>query len=297
MHAFQGFLSDETIIHAANESCCDVSVIITFHREGLLAKRMLDGFVAVRDHAEKHGISVQLVCVLDTPDCDTQKIVCNNNIILDNDWILVTEKGDPGNSRNVGISFANGTYICVVDGDDYYSVNWITEAYHLADQYGASVVVHPEYVVSFGAQHALTRLVDQRLDSFPLAACASSNPWVSTAFAHATIFRSTPYLSTYAKISGFGFEDWHWNLEVIAKGVLHILASNTALYYRRKKDSILITDKSQRAVIRPSIFFEFPEFWENGFPLADDLRTLSKVVPQYHTVAGSSSNSVNGSLP
>ena len=89
---FPNSSSNETNLHAANRSDCDVSVIITFHREGLLAKWMLDGFVAVRDHAEENGIGVQFVCVLDRPDRDTREIVCNHEIILDCDSILTTDR-------------------------------------------------------------------------------------------------------------------------------------------------------------------------------------------------------------
>lgn len=257
----------------------DVSIVITFHREGLLAKWMLDGFRRVRAHAENAGLRTQLVLVLDNPDDDTLGLVCNHSILVHNDWVLKTQTGDPGTNRNIGVAYAGGEYIGVADGDDYYSERWVTAGHALASRYGASVVVHPEYVVSFESQHVLARLVDQRDGTYPLASCLLVHPWVCAAIAHSAIFKTTPYLPTNVRETGFGFEDWHWNLEVLAKGVWHVLAQDTALYYRRKKTSVLTSESAQRAVIRPTAFFDRPECWNGGFSLIDELKTYAKIDP------------------
>jgi hypothetical protein len=261
----------------------DISIVITFHREGLIAKWMLDGFRRVRSHAENAGLKVQLVCVLDNPDEDTLGLVCNHPILMHNDWALRTQTGDPATNRNIGIAYSSGEYIGIVDGDDYYSENWVTDGHALASHYGASVVVHPDYVVSFESQHVLARLVDQRNGHYSLASCMLIHPWGPTAIAHSVIFKTTPYLSTHANETGFGFEDWHWNLEVIAKGVWHVLAPNTALYYRRKKTSVLVSESTSGAIVRPSAFFDRPEFWEGGFPLSDEYRQYAKINPMIRT--------------
>lgn len=240
---------------------------------------MLDGFRRVRAHAERAGLRMQLVCVLDQPDDDTLGLVSSHPILVHNDWILTTRTGDPGTNRNIGVAYAGGEYIGVADGDDYYSEAWVTAGHALASRYGASVVVHPEYVVSFESQHVLARLVDQRDGTYPLASCLLVHPWVCTAIAHASIFKTTAYLPTNARETGFGFEDWHWNLEVLAKGVWHVLARDTALYYRRKKTSVLVSESAHRAIVRPTAFFDRPECWEGGFPLIDDYRIHAKALP------------------
>lgn len=257
----------------------DVSIVITFHREGLHAKWMLDGFQRVREHAENAGLGMQLVCVLDHPDDDTLGLVSTHPILVHNDWVLTTRTGDPGTNRNIGVAYAGGEYIGVADGDDYYSEGWVTAGHALASRYGASVVVHPEYVVSFESQHVLARLVDQRDGTYPLASCLLVHPWVCSAIGHASIFKTTPYLPTNARETGFGFEDWHWNLEVLAKGVWHVLARDTALYYRRKKTSVLVSESAYQAIVRPTPFFDHPERWVTAFPLLADYARHTKDIP------------------
>lgn len=193
--------------------------------------------------------------------------------------------GDPATNRNIAIAHAAGEYIAIVDGDDYYSEAWLTQGFALAASYGASVVVHPEYVVSFESQHVLARLIDQRECNYDLASCFAVHPWGPTAIAHSIIFKTTPYLPTRARETGFGYEDWHWNLEVLAKGVWHVLASDTALYYRRKMTSVLVSETSSGAIVRSSAFFERPELWDSGFPLSEDFRRFVKAYPETRAAA------------
>lgn len=269
------------VLHCAGEQTeIDVSLVVTFHREGLLASWTLQGLQTMRQHAQEKGLSVQLIAMLDRPDADTLELVKGHPALGSQDWVLRVDAGDPGTSRNVGVLFAQGNAIGVVDGDDFCSPAWIWAAHHLVQDYGSSVVVHPEYIVSFEKQHVLHRQVDQRVDTFPLAACVATHPWGSMVMAHALIFKTTPYQPTRAQETGFGYEDWHWNLEVLSKGVLHICAAETAHYYRRRVGSVLHRETAHRALLRPSGFFDSPEDWQNGFALCDAYRAHAHRMPQ-----------------
>ncbi|MCS7814639.1 hypothetical protein N0387_21605, partial [Pseudomonas aeruginosa] len=74
--------------------------------------------------------------------------------------------------------------------------------------------------------------------------------------AEKAVFQELPYLETRVGKSGFGYEDWHWNLEVIASGRKHTLASGTCLFYRRKEASMLAAMGALNAVVRPGRFFD-----------------------------------------
>jgi glycosyltransferase involved in cell wall biosynthesis len=272
------------ILRRGNGPKPQVSIVATFHREGLYAQWMLDGFSRARAHAQAHGVGIEMICVLDAPDEDTRTVVLAHSVIAENDTVLVVQSADAGTNRNIGASFARADFIGMVDGDDYVSEAWITKAYEQLQTYGASAAVHPEYVVSFGTEHSLTKLIDQRYDDFPLAACIATHPWVCTVLAHRVIFEKVPYQPTRSHETGFGYEDWHWNLEVLSKGVVHILASETALYYRRKPVSVLSQETKHKSLVRPSAFFEFPEFWRSGFGLIDEFRLLSKDIPQVYSL-------------
>lgn len=269
----------EILRSPVSELCPNVSIVMTFHREGLLAAWSLAGMERIRTYAKKFGLHIQVIAMLDRPDEDTRNVIVNHPIFNELDWVLLIDAGDQGISRNIGVFFAQGEAIGVMDGDDFCSKNWISMAWELVQEYGSSVVIHPEYAVSFETQHVLQRLVDQRKDIYPLAACVTTHPWVSTTIAHAVIFKKTPYLEARVEETGFGYEDWHWNIEVLSKGVLHITANETALYYRRRSNSTLSKHAHHRSIVRPSLFFSKPENWKEGFPLISEFREHAKIFP------------------
>ena len=238
----------------------DISVIVTFHNEGLIAKWMLDMFARTRNHAEQQGLRVETICVLDSASEDTTRIVTNHDSLRATDTVIPVINRDQAKSRNEGVRLAKGAYIAIVDGDDYYSEAWLTNAYGRAREMLDKGIIHPEYIVSFGAVHSVMRVIDQERDHYPLASCLKIHPWVSTAFAPARIFRDIPYRARDAQAK-FGYEDWHWNLETLAAGYWHVTALGTALYYRRKAVSTLTQDVQHGVTIRPTKFFRDPAQW------------------------------------
>lgn len=238
----------------------DISVVVTFHNENLLAHWMLDRFARTRGHAEHQGLRVEMICVLDSANEDTVRIVTHHDSLRDADTVIRVGNRDLATSRNDGIRLAKGAYIGIVDGDDYYSEAWLTSARARARETSDRAVVHPDYIVSFGTVHAITRVIDQERDPYPLASCLKIHPWVSTAFAPARIFRDIPYRACDAH-AGYGYEDWHWNLEVLAAGYRHVTAPGTALYYRRKAVSMLTHYVQRGVTIRPTGFFRDPAQW------------------------------------
>lgn len=235
----------------------DISMIMNFHAEGVLAQWSLLAFQRMRAVAYLQGIVVQLVAVLDCADTDTRKIVTGHVALEACDQAIEVSHADLGLSRNAGIPHARGRYVAYLDGDDYCSANWLTRALAVARACGDRVVIHPEYIVSHGAIQSVGRVIDQVADdSFELANCFKSHPWGSAVFARRSIFEEIPYQATRVRQTGFGYEDWHWGLEVIASGRLHTVASRTAFFYRRKHDSMLVDMNDRQAVVRPSRFFD-----------------------------------------
>lgn len=252
-----------TVIRLPNLSAkhVDISVVMTFHHEGLLANYALTAFERVRRAAENEGLCIQMVYVLDMPDEDTQGIVISYSDLSDLDVILKCDNGDLGASRNHGIQYSSGQYIATADGDDYYSKGWLVSAYRKLYYLKRKAVVHPQYVVSFDQVHALDVLFDQSKEIYPYASLFKINPWVSTCFAERSTFIECPYQETNAAKNGYGYEDWHFNLEVLWRDYIHVTADDTALYYRRKKSSLLKSTTSQGAILRPSEFLRNPHKW------------------------------------
>lgn len=243
-----------------------ISAIVIFHNEGLLAHKTLLGLERVRIYAEANGISVELVAVLDNADMETDRVVKSSTVFREIDQLLAVTHGDPGASRNSGVMAARGSYIGIFDGDDYYSKNWLFQALAVVEKKLGEVIVHPEFNISFGMQCNVSDVWDMDDDkNYSLSNCFSVNPWVYGSFGKKEIYLSNPYYSTNSIRNGLGYEDWHWNLELVSQGIRHVTAKDTALFYRRKNVSRLTNDVATGVIIPPSNFFNLTTKWRSGF--------------------------------
>ncbi|AGW91654.1 hypothetical protein N234_16615 [Ralstonia pickettii DTP0602] len=239
-----------------------VSAIMTFHGEKVLANFALLGFSRLRVASEAAGISVELVAVLDSADEETTRIVTTHPAIRPSDKVVKVHNGDLASSRNDGIARASAPYVAILDGDDYYSKDWFTSALQTAKMANGAVIVHPELTISFGAIHCVAKTFNMDSESYPISSCMMVHPWVSCSFGARDIYLRHPYQPTHLRTTGFGYEDWHWNLETLAYGIKHVTAPRTALFYRRKASSMVTEMAQNGATVRPSRFFDEPEKWQ-----------------------------------
>ena len=238
-----------------------ITQIVTFHSEGVLAHFTLTSIMRVREYASTKKVPIEFVLTLDKADELTTRIVKNHPLVTRLDQIIEVNHGDLASSRNSGVQASRGEYVGTMDGDDHYSANWPVAALDMAKAIKTPVVIHPELCVSFGASHSVAHVIDMTKDQFSLAACISHHPWVSCSFGIKEIFVSHPYQRTDVKDTGFGYEDWHWNVELLAHGIKHACAPKTALFYRRKAESMVTAMASAGAIIRPSAFFDKVDCW------------------------------------
>lgn len=235
----------------------DVSLLITFHKEGILAHSTLNSIERCRQFAEKAGIITEYILVLDSVDMETKAVLKAHPVtLLDSTIILEVDCRDAGAARNAGVNVANGTAIAILDGDDYFSTNWIERAWSTLKEYGANAVLHPEFVVNFGTQAAYCWQVDQKGQYYDKAGLMTGNYWTSWTFAYRDAYKICPYITTRAIETGFGYEDWHWNCEVISHGFVHRLVWGTIGFYRRKKISRVNSETSVNAIIPPTRLFD-----------------------------------------
>jgi hypothetical protein len=118
--------------------------------------------------------------------------------------------------------------------------------------------VHPAIVASFGAQYSLLKVLNQESDVVANEILLTHNPWGSSILVAKRAIEECPYQRANVKETGFGYEDWHWNLEMLARGYIFVTAPDTALYYRRNPDSMAARMARANAIVRPSAFFRRP---------------------------------------
>lgn len=211
-----------------------LSVIINFHREGILAHASLRAYGIAREYARAEGIDVEFVLVLDRPDDFTRGLVAHHPIIDGSEVIVEADVGDLPLARNAGVVNATGEIISIIDGDDLISRGYFVEHLRQLTQLGRKHILHPEIVVSFGMYNAFNWQLDQCSEYYDKGVMLTVNPWVSAVFAYREVFESIPYVACHPSKTGFGYEDWYWNCETMSRGYTHRLAWGTAYFYRRK---------------------------------------------------------------
>ena len=239
----------------SNEKSVDVTLLVTFHNEGILAHTTLNSIERCREYAEKAGIQTEYVWVLDAVDEETQTTLLAHPANSENVKIIYVDFLDAGAARNAGVSVASGKAIAILDGDDYFSTNWIERAWHFLKEYGSQAILHPEMVIHFDAKSAYGWHIDQFNHDYNKAALLANNCWTSWTFASRSIYEQYPYVTTRTAKTGFGFEDWHWNCETTEAGFEHRIALETIGFYRNKKVSRVSFENSMGAIIPPSRLF------------------------------------------
>jgi len=119
----------------AAEPTPDVTLVLNLHREAGLILRTLMSLKEAVAFASVHGISTQLVVVLDRPDEKTREALSQFDLSGFSDYQRIdVDCGSLGLARNAGCARARGRYVCLCDGDDLYSFNSIVTMYREAER-------------------------------------------------------------------------------------------------------------------------------------------------------------------
>ncbi|MDR3490294.1 MAG: glycosyltransferase family A protein [Bradyrhizobium sp.] len=154
-------------------------------------------------------------------DPETKGVVRAHPALLNQARSLEVDNGDVAMSRNNGVAASTGEILCILDGDDYYSKNWIERNVYFIRKYGEDVILHPELAISFGSKIECQRNIDQTAPAYDAADLLLHNYWAVWTSSRRTTYERCPYQRRGPSTSGFGYEDWHWNCETIARGYKH----------------------------------------------------------------------------
>lgn len=237
-----------------------ITCLLALHAEGVIAHKTIRSINRATAFAEGCGLAVELVITLDRPTLETKRYIERSTIIPAGAKLVATDLADLGLVRNAGVAHSTGEFIAILDGDDLISENWLVRAYETSQQ-NPRYIVHPEVSVYFGEKALIFYHADQRHGDFNEANIAIENFWTSLCFSRRETFIEVPY-GAIPRSSGFGYEDWHWNCEVMAHGFLHVIASRSAHFIRLKANGSLNSEWSMRnALMRHSVLFDK---WANG---------------------------------
>ena len=213
----------------------DISIVFTFHNEGMVIYKTFLALGRMLKRLDENGVSYEIIAHIDNGDAKTKKYI---NELGNKFAIRVYENnfGEPSQSRNYAVSKANGKYVCLMDGDDLFSENWLIDAYKLQEESKEDIILHPEYNITFGLDEQ-PRFWHMK-DSFDLdkdiIILFGRNRWCSGTFLKRSVADKNPYEKT---VGCYGFEDWHYNCETRYKGIKHNVVPNSILFYRVRKGS------------------------------------------------------------
>lgn len=251
--------SDNSVVQTLRVKNVDVSCVLNVHREGLVLIPTLRSISRMLQHSKKRSISCELIIVLDNSDIDTENVISAiiaDEMALTGATILRVVHKELGRSRRSGVQAAHGQYVAFLDADDLYSANWITEALRMCRASPEiDVVCHPEINVYFGKERRLHWHADEvQHEAVPYSGLLLENYWTSLSFSKKEVYLAQPVADNDIE-HGFGYEDWHWNMEAIARGVVHRAVPSTCHFIRLKAGDSLNKASSARGVItRPSSF-------------------------------------------
>lgn len=231
----------------------NITAVINAHNEGLLAYPSLKSLTEAVRQAENRGLTVQVSAVLDRPDTLTSEVF--ESYAKDHPIeITVVDYADSGLSRNAGVQSANGKWVAFLDADDMWGSNWLWAAHQCAEHDTRAVIWHPEVNVYLGSPPHLFLHVDMDGEKYDPSFLAYTNYWTALCFVKRDVVAQIPYSRTQMDRQ-IGHEDWGWNMEAIAQGVIHKVAPRTAHVIRVKNVSVLKRASAAGCLPRPSNMF------------------------------------------
>lgn len=212
----------------------DLTVAVTAHAEDHLLRPTLRSVSAALESYRGSGRSGELLLVLDRPSPETlreaQLWVERTDGVLPT-RLEIVDNGESGATRNAAARLARGTYLAFCDGDDLVSSNLYVEGHARLDSQGVQAVVHPAQVLSFGARAIMWNVRSSTDgDSAPLD-LVRSNLWPSSVMGPRSIWLEHPYPELRPG-SGFGPEDYAWNVKTAIAGIAHVTSESTVCFYR-----------------------------------------------------------------
>lgn len=238
----------------------NISIVVTLHSEGILAFKTLKNIAEMVKRANVAGISCETIIGLDFADEVTTKFALDS--VNDHTEVYKFSLGDSGLHRNELIEKSRGEYILIHDGDDFFTQNFLVEAYERARKLSKNTILVPEVLVNFDAMHYMSKYIP------------SNSPKISKRFFFETNYYTSQYLASRELMlkvkysptdSGYGYEDWWINTMLVAEGAEFNIVPNTAFYYRRKKNGSLLARTNQETTLirktklfEPHVFLELP---------------------------------------
>jgi len=228
----------------------DVSVVLNMHREAPYLRPTLLSLNACALEARRSGLVVELVAVFDCADEATREVFRDTTLNgFDNIKAVDVSVGSLGLARNAGVERADGEFVWTADGDDLVSSNAIVALVKTARNHPhPNVAVFIEFLAAFGESFHVVRYFGS--EWLTAADVVYQHPFVSRIFIRRAAFEALRYLDLKLT-TGFAYEDWDFNVRLLASGFDFKTAPDTVFFYRQRNNSLLKQANALSAKIIP----------------------------------------------
>lgn len=259
----------------------DLSVVVTAHKEDHLVVPTLLAVEAALAEVEAGGWTAEVIVVADSASDNTRHLLghwqARSNCSA---RVLDVRLGEPGASRNAGVRAANGAHVAVCDGDDLFTSDLFVTALRILKDHPQSIV-HPATVLSFGDRSLLWHVRSSTEAGFSYLDMLTSNPWPSCSITRREHLLRIPY-PELPPGSGFGPEDYFWNLTTASAGLAHLTAPGSFHFYRTRSHGGV--NNANASAILP--WFDMDQLMsalparpqEDARNLADRIRRLTRAI-------------------
>ena len=213
--------------------------LITAHNEQtLLTKSVVNVFDSIDSALCKFDFAYEVRLNLDNSDDLTLKTA--NDLASNYTHLKVTQSefGDVSKVRNNFASDVSSSFLFFLDGDDFWSPDWVTKFCELKRK-RHDTIYHPNYTIFYDSNHIiLLRSKSRQSLSTTRSRLLLENLWSSSFIAHSDIFRSHKFRS--GKVhddSKFAYEDWSFFRDCYAYGFRNSVLKNTTHFHLLRMNS------------------------------------------------------------
>lgn len=229
----------------------DLSVLVTFHNETLVAGPTMAAADAAVACARAAGFAVETLMVLDNATPATTEW-CNQDR-FDHWQKIERSEGDLGRVRNAVVPQTKGRFIAFLDADDLFSENWLREGIALLnaeEAKGTKAIAHPELNWLFDGAHSVFFKPSQDDPLFTPYHFYFMNYYDSLCMAPRACHLEHPYVHRDIP-NGLSFQDWQFAIETMDAGWKHLNAKDTIIFKRRRETSLVMESRNRMAILRP----------------------------------------------
>lgn len=228
----------------------DLSIIVSFHCEGLHAHTTLVSIGRAIDKLTAAGFTFEAIFTLDRADALTREVV--------DGWRgfpahrLELDAGDAARARNAGVAAASGDFVAIMDGDDLYMSNWLAEGLSFARAHPGRFAWRVEVSLHF-ERFGLIWFHRDLNAPFERLKLASHGCWSTPCILSRSLALETPYPPVDGR---FPSEDWAWSIALADAGVTSCVVPGTAYAYRvKRKGSLFASYLNWPQTRQPTMFF------------------------------------------